>query len=62
MNTYFSKNTLKTILWVTFFSIAFGMVEAAVVIYMRALYFPEGFQFPINAIADPIVLPNSGEK
>lgn len=55
MNTYFSKNTLKTILWVTFFSIAFGMVEAAVVIYMRALYFPEGFQFPINAIADPIV-------
>ena len=31
------------------------MVEAAVVIYTRALYFPDGFQFPINAIADPIV-------
>ena len=55
MNKYFSKNTRKTILWVTLFGISFGMVEAAVVIYMRALYFPEGFQFPINAIADPIV-------
>lgn len=55
MSKYFSKNTLKTILWVTLFGIAFGMVEAAVVIYMRALYFPEGFNFPINAIADPIV-------
>ena len=51
--TLYSKR--KTILWVTLFGIAFGMVEAAVVIYMRALYFPEGFQFPINAIADPIV-------
>lgn len=55
MKKYFSKDTTKTILWVTLFGIAFGMVEAAVVIYMRALYFPEGFQFPITAIADPIV-------
>lgn len=50
-----ANDTRKTILWVTLFGIAFGMVEAAVVVYMRALYFPEGFQFPINAIADPIV-------
>ena len=55
MNKYFSKTTYKTIAWVTLFGIAFGMVEAAVVIYMRALYFPEGFSFPIQAIADPIV-------
>ncbi|PCJ64652.1 MAG: hypothetical protein COA58_13010 [Bacteroidetes bacterium] len=55
MNKYFSKSTFITILWVTFFGIGFGMVEAAVVIYMRTLYFPEGFSFPINAIADPIV-------
>jgi hypothetical protein len=55
MNKYFSQETIKTILWVTLFAIGFGMVEASVVIYMRALYFPEGFQFPINAIADPIV-------
>ncbi|MGB1037055.1 MAG: hypothetical protein ACPGYY_00275 [Bacteroidia bacterium] len=55
MNKYFSKNTQKTILWIVLFGISFGMVEAAVVIYMRALYFPEGFSFPINAIDDPIV-------
>jgi len=55
MNKLISKDTTKTILWVILFSIGFGMVEAAVVVYMRALYFPDGFQFPINAIADPIV-------
>jgi hypothetical protein len=55
MNTDFSKNTQKSILWVTLFGIAFGMVEAAVVIYMRALYFPDGFSFPITRIDDPIV-------
>jgi hypothetical protein len=55
MNKYFSKNTLKIISWVTMFGIGFGMVEAAVVVYMRALYFPEGFSFPINAIDSPIV-------
>ena len=51
----FAIDTFRTLLWVTLFSIGFGMVEAAVVIYTRALYFPDGFQFPINAIADPIV-------
>ena len=55
MKKHFNKKTQKTILWVTLFGIGFGMVEAAVVIYMRALYFPDGFSFPINAIADPIV-------
>jgi hypothetical protein len=55
MNQYFSQATIKTLVWVTLFGIAFGMVEAAVVIYMRALYFPTGFRFPINAIDNPIV-------
>ena len=30
------------------FGLAFGWVEAAVVVYLRRLYYPEGFRFPLN--------------
>ena len=30
------------------FAAAFGYVEAAVVVYLRALYYPGGFQFPLR--------------
>jgi hypothetical protein len=33
-----------------------GLLEAAVVIYLRALYYPEGFQFPVAAM--PMSLAN----
>lgn len=33
--------------WATLFSIAMGFLEAAVVIYLRKLYYPEGFEFPM---------------
>jgi len=32
---------------VTVFSISMALVEAGVVIYLRALYYPEGFSFPL---------------
>jgi hypothetical protein len=52
------KNTKNrnTFIAITFFAIAFGMVEAAVVIYMRELYYPEGFSFPLQAISSKILL------
>jgi hypothetical protein len=37
----------KTLAAVTAFSIAFGFVEAAVVFYIRLLYYPGGFSFPL---------------
>jgi len=40
----------RVILWITIFSIAMGFMEAAVVIYLRALYYPEGFSFPLMII------------
>ncbi len=46
MKTISITNKMK---WVLFFSIAMGFLEAAVVIYARALFFPEGFQFPMFA-------------
>jgi len=39
-----------TLAWVAVFSIAFAFVEASVVIYLRALYYPGGFAFPLKLI------------
>lgn len=38
----------KLLFWVTVFGIAFAMIETAVVIYLRELYYPEGFDFPLE--------------
>lgn len=38
----------KTLLLLSIFCIAMGFFEAAVVVYLRELYYPEGFQFPIK--------------
>jgi hypothetical protein len=40
----------KKIIWVTVFSIAMGFMESAVVVYLRALYYPNGFDFPLAPI------------
>jgi hypothetical protein len=37
----------KRLLWLTVWGIAFGYIEAAVVIYLRRIYYPEGFTFPL---------------
>ena len=37
---------LKKIVWVTVFNVAMGFMESAIVVYIRALYYPDGFQFP----------------
>jgi hypothetical protein len=42
---------VRSILWVSLFSIAFAFVEASVVVYLRAIYYPEGFALPLKAIS-----------
>lgn len=44
------NNLIKTITWVTIFSIAMGFLESAVVVYLRELYYADGFQFPLKII------------
>jgi hypothetical protein len=39
--------TARRLLFVTFFGIAMGFLEAAVVVYLRLLYYPDGFDFPL---------------
>jgi len=42
------KTTFKTFLIVIVFSIAFGYIEAAVVVYLRQIFHPDGFTFPMT--------------
>jgi len=43
-----SFRTLKhTLSWLYVWGIAFGYIEASIVIYLRKIYYPDGFSFPI---------------
>ncbi len=44
------KSTIKTIVRLTVFSIAMGYMETAVVVYLREMYYPGGFGFPLKPI------------
>ncbi len=43
-------SNIKTVLWLCLFAIAMGFLESAVVIYLRELYYPNGFKFPLQII------------
>ena len=42
--------------WVTLFAVAMGFLEAAVVVYLRELYYPDGFRLPMLVLPDHIAL------
>lgn len=46
----------KTIFYLFLFSIAMGYLEASVVIYLRTLFYPNGFQFPLVPITPDIAV------
>ncbi len=46
---------LKQLFWLLIWGIVFGYIEAAVVVYLREIYYPEGFAFPLVMIEDHIV-------
>lgn len=49
------SNLIKKLIWVMVFSVSMAFVEAAVVVYLRAIYYPEGFAFPLRPIADNMI-------
>lgn len=51
-----NKEELKKISWVILFAIAMGFLETAVVVYLRALYYPKGFKFPLVLIPNTIAI------
>ncbi len=44
------------LVWITFLAIAMAFVESAVVIYLRELYYPNGFSFPMVVLPVKIAL------
>ncbi len=46
---------LKQLFWLLIWGIVFGYIEAAVVVYLREIYYPEGFAFPLVRIEDRIL-------
>ncbi len=45
----------RLFVWMTVFFIAMAFLESAVVVYLRALYYPEGFDFPLVPM-DPVLV------
>ena len=46
----------KQLFWLMIWGVAFGYIEASVVVYLREIYYPEGFVFPLVMIQDRIML------
>lgn len=47
-----NKNIAGKIVWLTLFAIAMAYAESAVVVYLRAIFHPEGFIFPLKTFND----------
>ncbi len=45
---------MKNVLYLVAFAVAMGYLEAAVVVYLREIYYQNGFHFPITIITDKI--------
>ena len=49
-------NYIPKIIWVTIFAVAMAFAESAVVVYLRAIFYPEGFTFPLKIMKDYKIL------
>lgn len=50
-----SLNSYKKFTIVGIFSIAMGFLEAIIVVYLRKIYYPEGFYFPLKILTPEMV-------
>jgi hypothetical protein len=50
------------IIWLTIFAIAMAYLESAVVVYLRTIYYPEGFAFPLKAITGSTIWVELGRE
>ena len=51
-----TPSLLKQLSWLVIFSISMAYLESAVVVYLREIYYPEGFSFPLTPINADIVM------
>ena len=52
------KDSIHRFVWVCVFGVAMGFFEAAVVVYLRRIFYPECFRFPLASWGDmdPLIL------
>src|ERR1700682_679599 len=50
----------RRVRWLTIYVVAMAYVESAVVVYLRALYYPHGFDFPLATMPPPMAALASG--
>lgn len=50
------RNSITTFIWIIIFSIAMGYLESAVVVYLREIYYPEGFVFPLKLMSQRVMI------
>jgi len=50
------------LLWVTILSIAFAYVESSVVVYLRMVFYPEGFHFPLQVMPSGTLIIELGRE
>ncbi len=51
-----SSDLRNRIIWLVAFSIAMGFLETAVVVYLRELYYPDGFAFPLTVMNERVAI------
>jgi len=47
---------LNKLIWIVSFALAMGFLETSVVIYLRAIYYPGGFSFPLRPMAQSLAV------
>lgn len=45
-----TRTDQKQLLWVILFAVSMGVFESAIVVYLRELYYPGGFTFPLKSL------------
>ncbi len=53
---------LRLLPWMITFFIAMAFLESAVVVYLRALYYPDGFRFPLVPMDPALVVTEMGRE
>lgn len=51
-----TNSVIRLFLWITIFSIAMAFLETSVVVYLRKLYYPGGFNFPLKMMDKDIAV------
>ena len=51
-----SSQTKRRFLWVCAFGVSMGFLEAAVVVYLRKIAYPDGFSFPLRTLETRVAL------